>query len=179
MNAANEPFFHRDGDVLLPTAHAAGPWSGASLNGRVIAGLLAGELERLHGDPAFLPARLTVDMQRAPGLVPLKVETSVVRDGRRIRLIDARLIADGQVAARASCQFLLRTENPAGHGWHGERWMAPWPEELPPGEPTQDNMFGLWEMRWIIGAMGVAGQRRLWMREVRELVGREPLTPFQ
>lgn len=114
MTTTDEPFFHRDGDVLHPTAHAAGPWNGASLNGRVITGILASELERLHGDPAFLPTRLTVDMQRAPGLVPLTIETSFVRDGRRIKLIDAQLVADGQVAARASCQFLLRTENPVG-----------------------------------------------------------------
>mgnify|MGYP001330806295 CR=1 FL=1 len=38
-----EPFFHRDGDRLVPTQQAKGPWKANSLHGRVIAGLLAAE----------------------------------------------------------------------------------------------------------------------------------------
>lgn len=175
--SSNEPFFHRDGDRLVPTVTAKGPW-GESLHGRVIVGLLAAEIERQHCSPKFHPARMTVDMFRAPGLVPTQVRTRRVRDGRRIRVVDAELVSDGQVAGRATCQFLARTQNPQGKAWHGDRWSAPLPDSLPQGEPQEDTMFGQWEMRWITGNIYQAGKRELWMRELRELVGGEPLTPF-
>jgi hypothetical protein len=36
----------------------------------------------------------------------------------------------------------------------------------------------MWTVRPIAGAMGTVGPRRLWMAEVRELIGGEPWTPF-
>jgi hypothetical protein len=36
----------------------------------------------------------------------------------------------------------------------------------------------MWAVRPIVGAFGSLGERRLWMSEVRELIGGEPLTPF-
>lgn len=104
--------------------------------------------------------------------------TRVVRDGHRIRVIDADLVSDGQNAGRATCQMLHRTENPVGEAWKGETWDAPAPDELDDMGDAPDNMFGLWEMRTISGRIGEAVQRRLWMRENRELIGGEPITPF-
>ena len=39
-------------------------------------------------------------------------------------------------------------------------------------------MNGMWAMRPIEGAMGTIGPRKIWMSEVREIVGGVPLTPF-
>jgi hypothetical protein len=39
-------------------------------------------------------------------------------------------------------------------------------------------MHGKWTVRPIVGTMGTVGPRRLWMREVRDLVEGAPLTPF-
>ena len=178
MEQANEPFFRREGDMLIPNACARGPWQGAGLHGRVIVGLLASEIERQQGDPDFMPMRITVDLYRAPGMVPLHVETRRARDAKRIRVVDADLISEGRSAGRASIQFLRRGEQPQGNPWHGETWSVPHADTLPAGEPRDDTMFGLWEMRWVEGSITSIGQRRLWMRENRELVGGEPLTPF-
>lgn len=179
MTPANEPFFRREGDLLIPNPCAKGPWGNAGLHGRVIAGLLASEIERLHGDADFMPVRVTIDMYRAPPMVPLSIETRLVRDSRRIRVVDAEIISEGRSAGRASCQFLRRGENPAGTPWHGETWSVPHPDSLPPGVAAPDTMFGLWEMRWMEGSMETAGiQRRVWMRENRELVEGEPHSPF-
>ena len=178
MSAATEPFFHRDGDRLVPTRQARGPWKANSLHGRVIAGLLAAEIERCHGDPAFLPVRLTVDMYRAPTMEPLHVETRVVRDGQRIRVIDADLMSEGRSAGRATCQLLRRSEAPEGQAWHGDSWDAPGPEAFSTAEAGPESMFGAWDLRWISGRLGEIGQRRVWMRETRDMIGGEPLTPF-
>jgi hypothetical protein len=174
---ANEPFFILDGTHYVPTPTSRGPWNPNSLHGRVIAGLLGAEIERLHGDADFIPARLTVDMYKLPDMSPVEVVTRVVREGRRIKVIDAEFISGGVSAGRATCQLLRRTENPDGNVWKPEPWDAPKPADIPPPEPRA-GMGGMWAMRRIEGDFGVVGRKKTWLSEVRELVGGRPLTPF-
>jgi hypothetical protein len=173
-----EPFFTREGARLTPSDCSLGPWASGTLHGRVVIGLLAAEIDRRHGDPAYMPARLTVDLYRLPQLAPVEVVTRVVRDGYRIKVIDAELISEGQSAGRASCQLLRRSANPLGRVWSGPEWDVPSPEELPEPADARGTMGGMWALRNISGAPGEAAQRRVWLREVRALVGGEPLTPF-
>ncbi len=175
---ANEPFFQIEGTHYVPTATARGPWNPNSLHGRVIAGLLGAEIERLHGDPEFIPARLTVDMYKLPDMSPVEVKTTVVRSGNRIRVIDAEFISGGVSAGRATCQLLKKTENPGGNVWKPEPWDVPKPADIPPPADGRAGMGGMWAMRRIAGDFGVVGQKRAWLSEVRELVGGRPLTPF-
>ncbi|MBS0361321.1 MAG: thioesterase family protein [Proteobacteria bacterium] len=174
---ANEPFFILEGTHYVPTQAARGPWNPNSLHGRVIAGLLGAEIERLHGDPEFIPARLTVDMYKLPDLSPVEVVTKVVRQGNRIRVIDAEFISGGVSAGRATCQLLRRTENPEGAVWRPASWDVPKPADIPPPEP-RSGMWGMWATRRIQGDFGQAVQKRAWVSEVRELVGGRALTPF-
>jgi len=174
----NEPFFTIQGTHYVPTPSARGPWNPNSLHGRVIAGLLGAEIERLHGSADFMPARLTVDMYRLPDLSPVEVTTTVVRAGNRIKVIDAEFISGGVSAGRATCQLLKRTENPSGNVWKPPVWDAPAPLDIPPPDPATTPMGRMWETRRISGEFGAVGQRRMWLREVRELVEGRPLTPF-
>ena len=172
------PFFTVDGDRYVPTPASRGPWDPNSLHGRVIVGLLGAEIERRHGDPEFVPARLTVDMYRLPDLSPVEVVTRVVREGRRIKVIDAEFISGGKSAGRATCQLLRRTERPEGDVWTPPGWEVPKPDDIPPPEPSKHPMGGMWAMRPISGGFGTVGQKRTWMAEVRELVEGRALTPF-
>lgn len=174
---SNEPFFRRDGDHYIPTPAGRGPWNPNSLHGRVIIGLLGQVLEERHGDPAFIPARLTVDMYRLPGFEPVEVTTRMVREGGRIRVADAEFISGGVSMARATCQFLRRGDVPPGQVWRPQPWDVPSPQEIEPDE--RSGMSGMWAMRNISGGFGLAEQRRTWMSEVREIVDGSPLTPFQ
>jgi hypothetical protein len=174
----NQPFFTRDGAGFTPTPASRGPWNPQSLHGRVIIGLLAHAIEQRCGDAAYTPARLTVDMYRLPDFSPITVETRMVRDGHRIKVIDAEVFSGGVSAGRATSQLLRRTENPPGRIWTPPDWDAPGPDQaLALGEPMM-VLDGMWEMRPIAGSMGTLGLRRAWMAEVRELVGGESLTPF-
>lgn len=174
---SNEPFFLREGGILTPTPSCRGPWDPKSLHGRVIAGILGHEIERLHGDPEFIPARLTVDMYKLPGFDPVEVTTRVVRAGGRIKVVDAEFISGGVSMGRATCQLLRRTEAPEGEVWSPPQWEVPRPQDIAP--PEDRRMGGaMWATRPISGGFGERGPRKLWMSEVREIVGGEPLTPF-
>ncbi len=173
-----QPFFTRDRDAFIPTPVASGPWDPNSLHGRVIIGLLAFAIEQRHGVDDFVPARLTVDMFRLPTLAPIEVTTKLIRDGLRIKVVEADFYSGGVNMARASCQLLRKTENPQGRVWSPPNWDVPAPADIVVPEDPRLGMHGKWAVRPIVGSMGTVGPRRLWMREVRDLVEGAPLTPF-
>jgi hypothetical protein len=174
----DQPFFTRHGDGYLPGKVSRGPWSETSLHARVVAGLLAGEIERLHGGPDYMPARFTIDLWRLPDLSLAEVVTRPVREGGRLKVIDAEYLCAGKSMARATCQLLRRTANPPGHVWSPPRWDAPAPADIAPPAGGMGELGGMWTTRPITGEFRSLGPRRLWMSEVRELVGGEALTPF-
>ena len=174
-----EPFFRAAGDQFLPLASCRGPWDAKSLHGRVIIGLLGHAIEARHGGPDYLPARLTVDMYRLPGFDPIEVTTRVVRDGFRIKVVEAEFVSGGVSMARASCQLLRRTENAPGEVWTPPVWDVPRPDEIPVLPDSRHPMGGMWSSRQITGGFGEPGPRRSWMAERRELVEGVALTPFQ
>ena len=167
-------FFRREGDLFLPQPIARGPWDPQSLNGRVVAGLLGAVVEHRQGEPGWLPARMTVDLYRLPGFDPIAVETRLVREGRRIRVVEATFLSSGTDMARATCQLLRQAENAPGEVWKRPGWDVP----LPDAVATAEGPFRMWEFRPIAGAFGEVGQRRGWMRELRPMVEGWTLTPF-
>ena len=176
---ANEAFFKRDGESYVPQPAARGPWRTDSLHGRVVIGLLGYELERTHGGLEWMPVRLTVDMYRLPDFSPITAVTTVVRGGKRIKIVDCELISGGKSVARGTAQFLIRGENAPGKTWSPPNWDAPKPDELPPPPAGQ---FGerMWKMRNVSDWFGTheTARRGAWMAEIRELVEGAPLTPF-
>jgi hypothetical protein len=174
----NQPFFTQDRDTFIPTQIANGPWDPKSLHGRVVVGLLAFVIEQRHGADDFVPARLTVDMFRLPNFAAIEVTSRVIRDGLRIRVVEAEFFSGGVSMARASCQLLRKTENPPGLVWSPPNWDVPAPADIPAPTDPRLGMNGKWTTRPIVGRMGAVGPRRLWMSEVRELIGGMPLTPF-
>lgn len=176
--SSSPPFFEKDRHRYLANRVSAGPWDPQSLHGRVLAGLLAHEIETVYGETDFVPARLTVDMYRLPGFDPIEVTTRPVREAKRIKVVDANFISGGVPMGRATCQLLRRTARPEGNVWSPPNWNVPKPDSIEPPPDRRTALGGMWEIRPISGAMGTVGPRRLWMREVRELVGGIPLTPF-
>jgi acyl-Coa thioesterase superfamily protein/acyl-CoA thioesterase superfamily protein len=174
----NEPFFTRDRDAFIPNRIANGPWDPNSLHGRVVIGLLGFVIEQRHGAKDLVPARLTVDMFRLPTMAPIEVKSRIVRDGLRIRVVEAEFFSGGISMARASCQLLRQTESPPGQVWSPPNWDAPAPSEIAAPIDPRLGMNGKWIIRPIVGAMGTVGPRRLWMSEARDLVEGVPLTPF-
>lgn len=176
-----EPFFAVTDGGLVPHPDARSPWSADMLHGRLLAGLAAWAIEREHGDPDLQPVRLTVDLYKSPAMAPTTVATTLVRGGRRVRAVDAVIHVGGVEVARASSLFLRRADAEAlpvvDDAPRTARWDVPDPDELPAlPMPSGNPPF---EVRAPEGAgFGVPGPRRVWMREIRPLVGDAELTPF-
>ncbi|RAV09297.1 thioesterase family protein [Mycobacterium colombiense] len=179
-----EAFFTVDGDSYVPGAMTQGPW-GAAMGGQIVGGLLGWGIERSGIDPEFQPARLTVDLIRPALLLPVQIRTSVQREGRRIRLVDAALIQRDTIVARASALFLRRGEHPEGQVWSFPVEMPPLPASYD-GFPT-DMPFHIWGYGATFeGSPGIAAgeweqshaQKFAWARVFRPMVHGHALTPF-
>lgn len=176
-----DAFYTQSGSIYTPQPIARGPWNQNSLHGRVVIALLAHEIEQKHMSPEWHPARLTVDMYRLPGFAPTEVKTWVVREGGRIKVVDAEFFSGGVSHARATCQLLRRAENPEGERWSPPNWNAPHPDAIDVPQGRNTGLGGMWMMKSVDGAggmIGPPGERQTWMREIRPLVAGKPLTPF-
>jgi acyl-CoA thioesterase len=174
---SEEPFFRRDGAAFVPNPISHGPWRKDSMHGRVVAGLLAAQMEATVDDEAYLPARFAIDLYRMPDLSAAEVTVRRVRDGHRIKLIEAEYLVGGVSMARATNLFLRKGEQPTGKVWGPPDWSVPGPDEIPSSRWSRP-LDGMWEFRTIEGAMNTSERRRMWLRDVRELVAGEPLSPF-
>lgn len=114
MADAGDAIFQRDGDLFVPTPYAASPWTTGALHGGPPAGLLARCIEAHVGDPEMQLARLTVDLFRAVPNQPLSVNVESVRAGRRIHVVQASILAEGQEVTRATAALLRRSDAPVG-----------------------------------------------------------------
>ncbi len=136
------------------------------------------------GGDGLQPARLTVDLLRPTAIAPLEVRTTVQREGRRIRLVDAELVQDDDVVSRASAVFLRRGEQPTGDIWTADVRMPPLPPDPGPlpdglpmfvwgfgGEGSKGGTFGFAE--WHDG-----GPKYAWVRQLRPLLAGEATSPF-
>lgn len=174
----HEPFFTFDGQNYQATQASRGPWDPKSLHGAIIVALLAYEIEKQYMTDDYLPARLTVDMYRLPDFSPIQVKTHLVRDGYRIKVVDAEFFSNDVSMARATCQLLRKTENSPIKVWSPPDWTVPLPDEISVAADKHQLNAGPRRHRPITGSMGSHGQKQLWLSELRNLVDDTPLTPW-
>jgi hypothetical protein len=177
-----EAVFHTDGDRFVPTDLAKGPWSADAQHGGAPAGLVAGAIERVEPGPTFV-ARLTLDLIKPVPLAPLHVETEVVRPGKKVQVVEARVRAGDDVVVLARA-LRLRTDDldvPGG------------PDGLPPDLPLPDaapvleertmwvegtRFWNAFEMRLARGTWLEPGPAAVWFRLVVPMVAGEEPSPL-
>ncbi|KAF0804998.1 hypothetical protein A6D6_02630 [Alcanivorax xiamenensis] len=101
--------FRRDGDLYHPNQAALGPWSPDFLHGGSPSGLLAAVMEDAMDGADLRLARFTLDLLRPVPAKPLLATVETVRAGRRLRVLQGTLSADGVVVSRATGLYLERT----------------------------------------------------------------------
>ena len=178
-------------EVLLPGPRARSGWGGpGQVRGTAVSGALARASERVTAEwddaARFFPVRWTVDLFRPAPMAPVSTEATVLRRGRRLRLVESVLRHDDTVVARASA-LMLATDSPpaAGEVWaaHGDTgWPAPGllpVPDLTPGTSEQALYFSE-GTGWTSNADAHRNTARkaTWHRR-EALVDGETASPFQ
>lgn len=102
-----------DGDGFVGTILTQGTWDPGSQTGAAVLALLGHCLEDVPMLAPMALARLTVDLLRPVPIGPrLTVRTDVLREGKKIQLVQLDLVADDQLLVRASA-LRLRVEDVA------------------------------------------------------------------
>lgn len=158
---------------------AASPWLPTQLGGHGVCGILARELETHSPGKDFIPARMTVDLLKPVLNEPVVVQSSIVRDGRRVRVVDASIVQHGVVRVRATAMFLAISQQPPGVVWQAtHQFPAPTHRLDAPG--GDGLLFKSGDAEWSEDF--VAGQndeRKYSWQNVWPLVEGEQITPFQ
>jgi len=170
-----------DGDGRwVPDEATRGPWNAEHQHGGAPAALLGGLIERAEPGAGLRVARVTIELVRPVPLAPLRAEVEIVRPGKRVQLVEARLFAGDELVVRALALRLRRDDASA----------APASEDGPPapGGPDQgrelrlsfvhpgEPMFGHdgVEVRYVHGDWGT-GPAFVWIGLRRPVIaGEEP-----
>jgi acyl-coenzyme A thioesterase PaaI-like protein len=127
--------------VLRPQASAAGPHDLGVIAGGAIAGAALSVLERQAASAGRL-ARVTADFIRPAPMEPLTIETRCLRQGRRVRLDQARVSGQGAEVAVISALWLTTSRaEPHEARWPGTDGL-PDPSTFTPIRAWNDGFFG-------------------------------------
>jgi acyl-Coa thioesterase superfamily protein/acyl-CoA thioesterase superfamily protein len=178
-----------------PTEHARGPWDPRALHGGAPAALIARAFERMEPGAGLPIARLGFELLKPIPLVPLRLKTRFVREGRRVQELAAELTAPTgggdlgpgaggeELVCRASALRIQAVPGdlpPDGH--------AP-PAAMPGPEHGQETQFALnggagrslatsgMEMSWLTDPWD-RGPGKVWMRLRHPLLPDEQATPL-
>ena len=186
MTVAGAPaaaVFTADGDTLVPSIHARGPWDAGAMHGGAPTALLARAIEALDTPAPMRCVRLAVEFPSAVPMAPVVANARLTRPGKRLALAEATLTtADGGAEVLRARATLLR---------RGEVALPPAPPEEPlpgpqEGRPARwtggDETAGFHltalELRFATGDWG-RGPAVGWFRLAMPLVAGEDPTPLQ
>ena len=173
-------FYAPGGDgELHPSALAAGPpWLPDTQHGSMVTALMARSVEATPAAAPMHLTRLTVDMSRPVPMAPTRLETTVVRDGRRLQVLDITVVVGGRPCARGSA-LRIRTVDDLVAAPHVPQ---PWADDQPLGRPTDpaitsplgpDQLWDAHDARWSRFEPGVGC---VWLRPNLPLVEGEALS---
>lgn len=175
-----EPVFRIDGDLVVPTELARGPWDPNGQHGGPVAASLARAIEGCEPEPDVFVMRMVVDLLRPVPLTPLRTEAVVRRGGKRVQLVDASLFAGDELVARAAAwrRRASTRDMPLIQKAHP---MPAQPDEGVLWKPRMEGV-GFWravEWRFVSGEFEGIGPSGGWCRLVVPLFEGEEPTPLQ
>jgi Thioesterase-like superfamily len=115
MPAVTDALYLPDGPRFVPTPLTQGPWDPDAQHGGPPAALCVRAVERCPSAVPMQVARLTIDLFRAVPLTPLEVRTSIVRDGKRLQVVDVSLLS-GDVEVSRARALRIRADESIGIG---------------------------------------------------------------
>jgi hypothetical protein len=176
-----EAVFVRDGGRFMATDLALGPWYEGALHGGAPAALLVHAVNAADLDPALRLARITYEFVRPVPIGPLSVTVEVVRPGRRMTLLDARLLDAQQIEVMRARALLLRASelgvppnSPPPFPGPEEGRANDFPGARGPGFVTEAM-----EIRFVEGTFRQPGPATAWFRLRQPVVAGEPISQLE
>jgi hypothetical protein len=172
--------FIPEGQLFRATEQAGGPWSPDMLQGSATTGLMVREVVRLAVASGFAVRRLTFDLWRPAGLRAFGIVTDMLRDGRKAKTLQVRLM-DGEVEI-GRCTALLTAQGSSPNdpfARAGQADAAPETGTPPPAFAQKwSRYFQNVSVRLIEGALERPGPAAAWMRLDIPMVQGEANTPL-
>lgn len=180
-----DTLFIPDGDHYLPTELTRGGWSDLAQHGSPPSGLLAAAIESVSTVAPMQVARFTIDLFRPVPLEPLRVETHVLRDGKRIQVVEA-ILRHGDIEVGRATALKIRTAEVELPDVEKEPWeQPPPPDEAKPIEDFWTFATNLTrfhrdavEIRTIDGSFTKYGPGVSWFRLKHPVIAGQETTPF-
>ncbi len=184
MRLMHEAFYEASGDgQFVATELTRGPWDPGSQHAGPPSALLGREIEALDGSDDFQVGRVVFEILRPVPIGEVRIETRVLRPGRKVRLVEASLSNEDGELVRATGWQLRTTELDLPAGAAAEDPAPQGPEEgwTPEFFPTGQDVGYHTAMEWkaVAGAFLEAGPATVWMRMRQPLVAGEEPTPLQ
>lgn len=160
--------------AYAPTALATGPWDRRLQSGVVLNALIAHLIEQAPSPVPMVTSRLLLDMMKPTLMAPVETRVSVLREGKRLQLLDVELIQDGATTARASALRIRAGESPATDA---PRHLLP-SIDLPSLNGGRSPLQHINETRLESGGLEVPGPGVVWARMTGEILPGVPISPF-
>lgn len=175
-----DSFFETHRDGYVGTALSRGPWDPNSAHGGPVAALIAREVELFDPDPTLQTVRYTIELLKPVPLAFLTAETTMLRPGKRVRLIGVSLRSGEVEVARATALRVVNAAADAPESTHESAARFVDPAGLPEGEPLFERDVGILhgvEIKAISGSPLQVGPAQFLFRVLKPLVDDEPITP--
>ncbi len=167
-----EAIYRVEGERVIVSPKAAGPWDSRMQHGSAPASLVVWAAERIATPLPMRIARVTIDLMRPVPLAPLTLETDVLREGRKIQLCAVRLKAEGVLVVAASVLKIRSEPQPLPAELREARVELPSPAESleDPARFSNSPFVTGMSLRAARGKFGVPGRAAIWYRVERPLV---------
>jgi len=167
-----DAIFRVDGNSVLTSPNAAGPWDPNMQHGSPPAALVTWAAEALPTPVPMRIARVTVDLMRPVPVAPLTFETEILREGRKIQLCAVKLRANGVVVVAANILKIKVQANELPDEADIEPVTLPGPEQsrVEPADFSSSPFVTGMSLRAAKGRFGVPGPGAIWYRVDRPIV---------
>lgn len=171
-----EPFSRIRTSTFLAGSTAEGPWSPKVCHGGGPSALIAQVAEAVPAAAEMCVARVTVDLMRPVPTGELDVEARVLREGKKLQLVDVKVSAAGVVVTRGSVLRLRREDQDLGQVLPQLNFPSA-DKGAPTRPPTGVGFSQLFEMRAAAGSFEALGPAAIWFNMTRPLIAGESTSP--
>lgn len=172
--SAQASLFEYDGSLFHPTRLAIGPWDKRYQSGVVVNALVAHAVEQTGCPASMTTARLVTDIMKPTLMAPVEPRVRIVREGKRLQLLELELIQDSVATVRASALRVRTTSSPATV----QPVHAVPAASLPSLSGNRSPLASICETRLESGGLESLGPGVVWAMITGEIVPGTPISPF-